>query len=319
MIRDGSKSFFLASLLLPQAVRDPARSLYAFCRLADDKVDLAKDSAAAVAALTLKLDHVYRGGPLDHPAERAFADVVADHAIPRALPEALIEGFAWDAEGRGYDTISDLRAYAVRVAGAVGVMMALLMETRSPEAIARACDLGVAMQLTNIARDVGEDARNGRLYLPRQWLAEEGIEPEAFLAQPKMSPALARVIARLLGEAARLYARATPGIGLLPRACRPAIHAARLLYAEIGGEVTLAGHDSVSRRATVSRARKAMLLAKALTATAGSSGHQPVLPEAASLAAAVAAAPQPPPRQRGVDARAQWLVELFMRLERQRS
>ncbi len=91
-------------------------------------------------------------------ADRVFADVVAKFSIPRELPEALLEGLAWDAEVRRYETLQDLGAYAARVAGSVGAMMTLVMGQRAPEIVGRACDLGVAMQLTNIARDVGEDA-----------------------------------------------------------------------------------------------------------------------------------------------------------------
>ncbi len=101
--------------------------------------------------------------------------------MPRALPEALLEGLAWDAQARRYATLSDLYDYSARVAAAVGAMMCVLMGVRDADALARACDLGVAMQLTNIARDVGEDARERRLYLPLDWLAEAGIDPDAFL------------------------------------------------------------------------------------------------------------------------------------------
>ena len=96
--------------------------------------------------------------------------------MPRILPDALLEGLAWDAMGRRYATLSDLRAYSARVASAVGAMMCVLMRVRDRDALARACDLGVAMQLTNIARDVGEDAREGRLYLPTDWLAGAGVD-----------------------------------------------------------------------------------------------------------------------------------------------
>ena len=92
--------------------------------------------------------------------------MVAEHKLPRAIPEALLEGFAWDAAHRRYETLSAVRAYGARVAGSVGAMMCLIMGATSRDALSRACDLGLAMQLTNIARDVGEDARAGRLYLP---------------------------------------------------------------------------------------------------------------------------------------------------------
>jgi phytoene synthase len=125
-------------------------------------------------------------------ADRALACVVHQVGIPRILLDALLEGFAWDAEGRQYETLEDLHDYAARVAGTVGAMMSMVMSTRTPSALARACELGLAMQLTNIARDVGEDARAGRLFLPRQWLREAGVDPDAWLQQPEFSPAIAR-------------------------------------------------------------------------------------------------------------------------------
>jgi phytoene synthase len=142
-------------------------------------------------------------------------------------------------------------------------MMSVLMGARHPHVLARACDLGVAMQITNICRDVGEDARNGRLYLPRQWMEDAGLDPDAWLARPRYSRALAEVVARMLEEAAHLYERAASGIAGLPSGCRPAIHAARLIYAGIGDEVAQADYDSMSRRAHVSGRRKLALAAQA--------------------------------------------------------
>jgi 15-cis-phytoene synthase len=169
-IRHGSLSFHAASRLLPARVRDPALALYAFCRLADDAVDLHEEKPAAVLRLRDRLDLIYRGTPRNAPADRAFAAVIETHDMPRALPEALLEGLAWDATGRRYETLSELFDYSARVAAAVGAMMCVLMGVRDANALARACDLGVAMQLTNIARDVGEDARARRMYLPLAWL-----------------------------------------------------------------------------------------------------------------------------------------------------
>lgn len=320
MIRDGSKTFYTASLLLPQRVCDAARALYAFCRVADDLVDRSTDSRAAVDHLLGRLDRIYRSTPDNQPADRAFADVAHRFAIPREIPEALIEGFAWDASGRRYDTVNDLHAYAVRVAGTVGAMMSLIMQVRDPYAIARACDLGIAMQLTNIARDVGEDARNGRLYLPLSWMAEAGLDAERFLDDPRHSPALRGVIQRLLDGADMLYARSLTGIAMLPLACRPSIHAARVLYAEIGREVERSDCDSVSRRAVVSSRRKLTLLGTALTAClrAAPATGQAAVPEAQFLVDAVALAGTPVGPPRTLDERAQWLTDLFTRLERQR-
>jgi phytoene synthase len=210
--------------------------------------------------LHARLDGVYAARPLGLEADRALARVVRDFAVPRGLLDALLEGFEWDLQQRRYDDLDGLHAYAARVAGTVGAMMALLMGTRDAHALARACDLGVAMQLSNIARDVGEDARAGRLYLPTGWLREAGIEPEAWLRAPVFSPALGAVVGRLLQAADQLYRRADAGIAVLPARCRPGIRAARHLYAEIGRQVERQGLDSVSRRAVVPGVRKLHLL-----------------------------------------------------------
>jgi phytoene synthase len=301
-IRTGSRSFHAASRLLPARVRDPALALYAFCRLADDAVDEGADKAAAVLTLGERLDRVYAGRPFDAAADRAFAAVVAGFAMPRALPEALLEGFAWDATGRRYATFAELLDYAARVAAAVGAMMCVLMRVRDADTLARACDLGLAMQLTNIARDVGEDARAGRLYLPLDWFAEAQLDPSGFLARPAPLPAVRAMTARLLAEARRLYRRSAAGIARLPADCRPGIHAARLVYAAIGAEVARAGHDSVTRRARTGRLRKLGLLAAAAAAGLADA----VLPGAATLHAApepscafLVAAAADPRRDRG--------------------
>ena len=264
LLANGSRTFLAASLLLPRAVREPACALYAFCRMADDAVDDTERHQDAVAHLRERLDRVYRGCPDNIAADRALAVVVARFAIPRTIPEALIEGFEWDANGTRYDTLEALYGYAARVAGTVGAMMSLLMGVRSASGLARACDLGVAMQLSNIARDVGEDARMGRLYLPRQWLVEAGIDPDAWLRKPVFDASLGSVVRRLLDAADALYQRVDAGVAELPSACRPGINAARLLYADIGHEVARRGFNSVDSRAVVSAPRKAQLLARAL-------------------------------------------------------
>ena len=322
-IRQGSRSFFAASLLLPNRVREPAIALYAFCRLADDAVDLHGGRMPALEDLRQRLRRAYEGRPASLPADRALADVVARFEIPKALPEALLEGIAWDAGERHYEDLSDLRAYAARVAGSVGAMMSILMGAREPEMVARACDLGVAMQLTNIARDVGEDARAGRLYLPRRWLREAGIDPDSWLAAPVFSEALGVVVQRLLDEADTLYARADIGIGRLPLSCRPAIRAARHLYCEIGRQVERNGLDSVSRRAVVPTSRKLVVMSTAVAAPVlGRQAAAPTfLQEARFLVDAVAVGPALVQPMNGgpwwdLNKRAGWVIDLFDRLER---
>lgn len=318
-IRTGSRSFFAASHLLPAKVRDPALALYAFCRLADDAVDLNTEKAEAVLSLRDRLDLVYQGTPRDAPADRAFAAMVRDHDMPRELPDALLEGLAWDAMERQYETLSDIRAYSARVAAAVGAMMTVLMGVRDADALARACDLGVAMQLTNIARDVGEDALEGRLYLPHDMMEDEGLCPKDFLANPRHSQALARVVRRLLAEARRLYLRSEPGIAALPLDCRPGIFAARHIYDGIGKQVRRNDFDSFAQRARTNKRQKlgwlGLSVLRSATATAMPQSavlFAPPLPEVRFL---VDAAAYKKPVQQG---RALALIDVFAQLEMSR-
>lgn len=320
-IRAGSRSFHAASLLLPPRIRKPAYGLYAFCRLSDDAVDLEDGSHEAVARLRMRLANACDGRPQDAPADRAMADLMRAYAIPRAAPEALLEGLAWDAEGRRYQSFGDLQVYAMRVAGAVGVMMTLMMGVRCPSTLARACDLGVAMQLTNIARDVGEDARAGRLYLPLDWLLEAGVDPEAFLASPVATPAVKAVVARLLREADLLYARARRGVAYLPAGCRPAILAAALLYAEIGHTLGRRyAFDSISGRARVRGRTRLALLGKAvaLSPWLARDISEPALASARDLIEAVAREPVRGAyaQESGLAAQFVRMLDMFERLER---
>ena len=329
LLHQGSKSFHLASKLLPQRARKPASALYAFCRLADDAIDLGEGGQGALDALSARLDRIYLSEPADDAVERALSDTVAGFDIPRELLDALIEGLAWDEQGRRYQDIAELHAYSARVASTVGVITTLIMGVRAPDVLARAADLGVAMQMTNIARDVGEDARAGRLYLPMSWMRDAGLCPEEWLAQPVFDDRLGGVVERLLQQAGELYQRSMSGIGGLPRDCRTGIHAARLIYAEIGEEVARRGFDSVNSRAVVSPSRKLRLLASAFKTsmltgqpTSATEASLPPLDETRFLIDAVT--PDPSGLAVGVAApnfawwavreRLAWTIELFARL-----
>jgi phytoene synthase len=340
LLSNGSKSFFAASFFLPKMIRDPAAALYAFCRVADDAIDEQRDQQAALEQLRDRLDRVYRGCPLPMAPDRAFTATVQRFDLPRALPEALLQGFEWDAEGRRYETIGGVLDYSARVAAAVGAMMTVIMGVRAPNVLARACDLGSAMQLTNICRDVGEDARSGRVYLPLEWLRDEGLDVEAWLCDPRYNDAVGAVTKRVLELAEEIYQRAETGIAKLPVPCRPGIYAARLLYAEIGHEVARNGYDSVSKRAVVPPSRKVTLLSRAVASTPFPGRHcaddaldenqflvsaaadddagrrspgQPAVVRGASAEAAGAAPPRSGPQSIGE--KLLWVLDLFATLE----
>jgi phytoene synthase len=178
------------------------------------------------------------------------------------------------------------------------------------------------MQLTNIARDVGEDARAGRLYLPRQWLRDAAIDPEAWLADPRYDIRIGKVVGRVLAVADTFYCRSIAGVGALPSSCRPGIHAARLIYAEIGRELERGGLDSISRRAVVSGSRKLRLLADAFVRSFGAHGAitDHVEPAVRFLVDAVVSSRPAPvlsmPRRKSAVEQAVWVLDLFERLER---
>ena len=316
LLSHGSKSFYIASHFLPRALRESASGLYAFCRIADDLVDLGDDPRQALVILHRRLDLIYDGRPENHPIDRVLSQIVIDHKLPRGLLDALLEGFAWDTDGRDYHTLAEVCDYGARVAGTVGVMMAILMGVKDHATLARAADLGVAMQLTNICRDVGEDARAGRLYLPRDLMRKAGIDPDAFLRNPTPSAELTHVLKQVLAEAERRYALADEGIRQLPRSCRPGILAARRLYAEIGHTVRHNDYDSINQRAVVSRARKGQILLGLIRGPAAAPEYmlEPCAAENQFLLDAIPHTEewQRPNQPRDFSAKAEWMLELFM-------
>ena len=272
-IKAGSKSFALASILFRRREREAAWRLYAWCRHCDDVVDgqvlgqgMRVDAAGAperlaeLRRLTLQALETDRPCP---PEFQALREVARRHAIAPAQALAVLEGFAMDVQARRYLTLDDTLAYAFHVAGVVGVMMAEVMGVRERATLQRACDLGLAFQLTNIARDVVEDARNGRLYLPADWLAAEGLEPiPQAVADPANREAVARIAARLLDVADAYYRSARDGLAYLPVRSAWAIASARGVYRAIGRIVRRRGAAAWDRRAGVPTLGKLALLAR---------------------------------------------------------
>jgi len=228
LLREGSHSFAAAARCLPVEMRAAATALYAFCRVADDLIDTpqAVHQQDGIAQLTRRLDDIFAQRPQNDPVDRALTTVVVRHQLSRVPFDALVEGMAWDANGRRYAELDELLAYCARVAASVGAMMAQIMGVRDAQAMARACDLGLAMQLSNIARDVGEDARAGRCYIPTHWFVQYGVDLDEWLQSPRDAQLVASLVHRLLNEAERLYRQGLAGVPMLPKRCQPGILAA---------------------------------------------------------------------------------------------
>nr|WP_318380773.1 15-cis-phytoene synthase CrtB [uncultured Enterobacter sp.] len=268
----GSKSFNTAAKLFDAPTRRSALMLYAWCRYCDDVIDgqvLGFRDASAVngsatqrlAMLRTETERAYAGAPMQEPAFAAFQEVATRHAIPPQLAFDHLEGFAMDVRDTHYETFGDTLRYCYHVAGVVGLMMARVMGVRNEAVLDRACDLGLAFQLTNIARDIVEDAETGRCYLPAQWLAEEGIEREQ-LADPVNRETLSRLAARLVDAAEPYYASARAGFAGLPLRSAWAIASAHGVYREIGVKVKAAGPRAWERRQGTSKGEKLALLLK---------------------------------------------------------
>lgn len=274
-IAAGSQSFAAAARLMPAGIRDDTVMLYAWCRHADDVVDgqvlggapeAGGDPVARLAALKADTLEALNGtGPVAAPFA-ALRAVARRHDFPERWPMDLIDGFAMDVDGREYRTLPDTLDYSYHVAGVVGVMMARVMGVRDEAVLDRACDLGLAFQLTNIARDVMDDARIGRVYLPGEWLDEAG----AGVAGEVPTAALYAVVLRLLDAAEPYYASAFTGLPALPARCAWSIAAAARIYRAIGTRIRKRGPEAYRQRIGTSGAAKAGLALRAL-ADAGTS------------------------------------------------
>lgn len=266
----GSKSFAAAARLFDPPTRRSAVMLYAWCRHCDDvidgqvlghgQLDGSRDGGEARLAQLVRLtESAYRGETPDDPAFAALQAVVQQHDIPLRYPLEHLAGFRMDVQAYRYATLDDTLLYCYRVAGVVGVMMAMVMGARASATLDRACDLGMAFQLTNIARDLVEDAAIGRLYLPADWLAEAGIPPER-LADPASRPVLAGLAERLVALAEPYYASAVQGLPDLSLRSAWSIATAHGVYREIGVKVRARGASAWDARVSTSRADKLRLL-----------------------------------------------------------
>jgi phytoene synthase len=275
-IKKGSKSFAIASRVLPPALRDDASMLYAWCRYCDDVIDgqimghdQIKDykhgQSERLARLRADTSDALSGKSMDNPVYAGLARVVKTHAIDHKHPFELLKGFEMDASERVYESVDDILDYSYHVAGVVGVMMANIMGVRDAVTLDRASDLGLAFQLTNIARDVVDDARAERVFVPQDLLKAAGAPFDAaLLANPAHWPAAHKAACAQLDIAEQYYESAKVGIKELPFRCAWAISAALCVYREIGEKLRAAGPQGWEQRISASGPRKTALALRAV-------------------------------------------------------
>ena len=269
MIQKGSKSFSLAARLFDPATRDAAFFLYGWCRYCDDQVDQVdgvepNELNLRLKTLEDKTSAAFSFAPQNEPVFVALQYIVHRYGIPSHYAFELIEGMAMDVRATRYENLRELLLYCYRVAGTVGLMMAHVMGLRDEAALKHAADLGIAMQLTNIARDIVEDASTGRIYLPLAWLAEARIAPEE-IAAPENREQLAVLTLRLLREADRYYRSGDEGLWHLSFRSACAVAAARNVYSEIGALLLSKGARAWDERTYVTGARKIRVVLRGIS------------------------------------------------------
>ncbi len=252
--REHGRTFYLASRFLPPGRRRAVLSAYAYCRIADDIVDAAPETGPVQAEAALARWEAQLIEP-DDPVAVAFAETRARFRIPSRPARELVAGIRMDLSTDRYETWAALRTYCYRVAGTVGEMVAPIFGCRDAAALVHAAELGIAMQLTNILRDVGEDARLGRLYLPLDEIAAFGCDPEALLAG-RPDAGFPDLMAFQIARARALYRSAHQGIRALAPSGRFTTLAASTLYSGILTEIERLDYAVFNTRAHVSSPRK---------------------------------------------------------------
>lgn len=261
-IQHGSKSFRAASRLFDRTTRERAWMLYCWCRHCDDVCDgqtygFGSGVRGNIGVLRGKTRDAVAGRSADEVPFQALAQLLSECPIPERFLEDHLRGFALDEIGWQPATEEDLALYCYHVAGAVGCMMAVIMGVKPEEEVTleTAADLGIAFQLSNIARDVREDLEAGRCYLPTDWLDELGVKREALFA-PENEAALQEMIKRLIDSVAIYEASARRGVNRLPFRSRLAVLSALRIYGAIGRKVRQLGSAAWEQRVSVGKMRK---------------------------------------------------------------
>jgi phytoene synthase len=269
MIKVGSKSFSLAARLFSPEVKRAAFFLYGWCRYCDDLADQGhpEDTREAreqrLSELIRSTRSALAGEEPSDPVFIALQYVTRRYSIPEHYAVELLEGMRMDVCGTRYHSLEELLLYCYRVAGTVGLMMSHVMGVSDERALKHAADLGTAMQLTNIARDLVDDAKEGRIYVPLPWLEEEQIAP-AHIAFGEHREKLSVLAARLLSAAEVYYRSGDEGLGYLAFRSACAVAAARRVYAEIGNLIRLKGAAAWDGRTFTSKPRKLKAVARGI-------------------------------------------------------
>lgn len=295
LTRGHARTFSIASLFLPAEKRRATYALYAFCRVADDLVDLAGGRSdrsgleAALGAHRKSLDEALKGRG-SNAVFRELAWAIHRFEIPGAPLYELLDGVAMDISATRWATWSDLLTYCEGVAGCVGEMCASVMGVRGgqamrPVAVAHARALGVAMQLTNVLRDVGEDARRGRVYLPTAELADVGLTAEEVISGSaiKDRQKWQMLMRRQVSRARHYYEIAAPGIPMLEKDAQRCANACAVGYSRILDVIERNNYDSFTRRASLGWGERALVLGRCflgntvfVPAASGRGSEQPV-------------------------------------------
>ncbi|HEY2041959.1 MAG TPA: phytoene/squalene synthase family protein [Jatrophihabitans sp.] len=254
------KTFYLATGLLPAAKRPPIHALYGFARFADDIVDHPlpdRNTSERLSDLRAEVERAFAGGQVRHPVVHALAHTVRRYDIDTGYVTDFLDAMASDLTVTRYPTFADLDRYMWGSASVIGLQLLPILGVKGDyeQAMSHASQLGVAFQLTNFIRDIGEDYRRGRIYLPQQSLAEHGVRP-AMLAEQHSCLELKAMVADEIGRARGFYRRAEPGIALLERDSRDCVRTAFTLYGDILTEIEHRGYEVLSARAVIGPLRR---------------------------------------------------------------
>lgn len=260
-IKKGSKSFAVASLFFSKTQKQAAWKLYSWCRYCDDQIDdapagQAENRLAQLIQWTRSASELSAGSPFQF---RGLGEILKTCQIPVHYPLELLRGMQMDVQHRRYTTLNELEEYCYCVAGVVGLMMCHIMGIRSDQALSHAVAMGNAMQLTNICRDIREDAGLGRCYLPQEWLQQAGMT-EATMLAPENRAALIGIQERLLKRADELYQEGFAGLRFLSlRSCWAVLIAAKV-YSYIGEQIRRDSDRGLNQRIYVSFWKKIVLI-----------------------------------------------------------